>query len=154
MIALGILFIWNKLDSVTPLDIVNLYEEKWGIQLPLPEEMEEIWGSEASFNGDGEWVNVFYYNNDNPQMQDSGMSIITEENLESANSRIEKFKSNTIALYFDEKTTKIKSLFEQHPVEVQLDDYYFYKAKNGHYDYFIVVYKKDEQKLYTFEWHQ
>lgn len=153
MLIVGVFFIWHKVTTITPLDSINLFEEKWGVQLPLPEKREEIWSSKASFHGDGEWFTIFHYNKDNAQMQDSGMTLMTEANLELANSRIEQFISTTTSIYVNEDA-KLKSLFEQNPVEVKAGDYYFYKSKNGGNDYFIAVYKEAMQKLFTFEWHQ
>jgi len=150
----GVFFIWHKATSTTLHDSIRLYEEKWGIQLPLPEKREDIWHSKASFHGDGEWITIFHYNSDNLQMQHSGMTLLTEANLEIAKSRIEHFLSTTTSLYADKEAAKLKTLFEQNAVEVQAGDYYFYKSKNGGNDYFIAVYKVTSQKLFTFEWHQ
>lgn len=145
LIVIPLLLNGNKPEAIT-----KLYEEKWGIHLPIPKDSEELWGSEVSFNGDGEWINVFNYD---PKLNfhNSGMKRITEENLNLVNSQVKNFIQTTTSLYRDEEINK---KLEQIQIEAQVDDYYFYKSKNNGYDYFIAIYLVNEQKLYTFEWHQ
>lgn len=143
---IGIFIIWNS--STNSFHIIELYEEQWEMQLSIPDETEEIWDSGVSFNGDGEWINVFTYKTP-PDFKNSGMQLITEENVNEANKKIQHFIDQTIALYMDEEKTKPLETFH-----AEVEDYYFYQSKNNEFDYFISVFKKDEQKLYTFEWHQ
>lgn len=145
---IGIYIIWNS--STKSSHIMELYEEKWGMQLPIPEKTEEIWDSGVSFNGDGEWINVFTYKAI-PNFQNSGMKLITEENVNEVNDTIQHFIEQTISMYMDDEKTKPLETFD---LEAEVGDYYFYQSKNNKYDYFIAVFKIDEQKLYTFEWHQ
>ena len=46
--------LFARSEVPNPLNIINSYAEEWGLQLPLPDEREEIWSSEASSHGDGE----------------------------------------------------------------------------------------------------
>lgn len=130
---------------------MNSKEEKWGIQLPLPDSWDELFTSGPSFHGDGEFVYVYHYSNLNNEMLDSGMIEIVENNLPIVNSRILKFISDTISM---QDGHKAQIAFEKYPLEVQLGDLYYYKVKNGGNDYVIAVYKNEEQKLYIMEWHQ
>lgn len=142
--------LFARSEVPNPLNIINSYEEEWGLQLPLPDEREEIWSSEASSHGDGEWINVFYYNAEQ-NLDKSNMIPITDEDVTKVNNQIQNFIQRTISLYQNEEKTK---KIEQIQVEAQIGDYYFYQSKNNEYDFFIAIYKSAEQKLYTFEWHQ
>ncbi|WP_400194400.1 hypothetical protein [Lysinibacillus telephonicus] len=130
--------------------LIKLYAEEWGIHIPIPKDSEELWGSEVSFNGDGEWINVFSYGTE-LNLINSGMKLITEESVSKVNSQIKNFIQTTILLYRDEKINK---KLEQIQVKAQMGDYYFYKSKNNGNDYLIAIYINSEKKLYTFEWHQ
>lgn len=102
-----------------------------------------MWGSDVSFNGDGEWINVFKYDTEQ-NLNNSGMILISEENVTKVNNQIQNFIQQTISLYRDEEKTK---LLEQIQIEAQIGDYYFYQSNNDGYDYFIALYKNGEQKF-------
>ncbi|MFP3916322.1 hypothetical protein U5N28_00820 [Lysinibacillus telephonicus] len=91
--------------------LIKLYAEEWGIHIPIPKDSEELWGSEASFNGDGEWINVFSYGTE-LNLINSGMKLITEESVSKVNSQIKNFIQTTILLYRDEKLTKNLNRFK------------------------------------------
>ncbi len=154
LIVILVIIIFLKVMETSPQDTIDFYEEKWGIELPLPDEINDVHSSEPSFNGDGEWFTIFTYTKDNVEIEKSGMVPIAAANIGNANYKIEKFIATTLEIYMDEETTELKKKFDQYPVKAELGDYYFYKAKNGGNDYFIAVYKQHEQKLYIFEWHQ
>ena len=82
------------------------------------------------------------------------MIALTSSNVVEASNKIDHFISTTISLYYEEEQKQVKKVFEQHPIRVQVGDFYFYREKNDGYDYFIALFKHDENKLYTFEWHQ
>ncbi len=65
-----------------------------------------MWGSDVSFNGDGEWINVFKYDTEQ-NLNNSGMILISEENVTKVNNQIQNFIQQTISLYRDEEKTKL-----------------------------------------------
>lgn len=155
LLAVTLFFIWNKTTLINPLGIVHSYKTEWGIKLPVPEKREEVWRSQASFQGDGEWFNVFQYATPKISIVDSGMIALSTDNVEEAKKKIDHFITTTITMYqFQGNEEQVKEAFAHYPIEPQIGDFYFYKEKNGGFDYFIALFKQDENKLYTFEWHQ
>lgn len=155
-LAVTICFIWNKTALINPLGIVHSFKTEWGINLPLPEKREEVWRSKASYHGDGEWFNIFQYKKEIISIEDSGMIVLSADNLDEAKNKIEHFKTTTISMYQFQgsKIKQVKETFAQYPIEPQVDDLYYYREENGGLDYFIALFKQAEYKLYTFEWHQ
>ena len=47
--------------SVTPEETIAHYKERWGIEIPLPDEIVDIWSTKYPAHGDGEWVTAFQY---------------------------------------------------------------------------------------------
>ncbi|MGE6489817.1 hypothetical protein [Paenisporosarcina sp. NPDC076898] len=152
--AVTLFFIWNKTELINPLGIVNSFKTEWGINLPMPDERIEVWGSETSFHGDGEWFNVLQYSNQKISIENSGMIVLTTDNVDEATNKIEHFIKTTISMRYDNELEQAKEAFVQYSIEPQLGDFYFYKEENGGYDYFIALFKQHDNKLYTFEWHQ
>lgn len=138
-------------SSEISASIISIYEEKWDLQFPTPVHHIDIWYNTGWF-GDGEAINVFYYENSKPNMQEYGMSLLSEQNIKGAKSRIDSFIATTITLY--DETTNVRKTLEQYPVEVQAGDYYTYTSKNNGRNYFIALYKTKEKALYTFEWNE
>lgn len=133
-------------------DIINNYEEKWGIKLPEPDDREILWYPESNFFGDGEYVNVYTYSN-NPNIEQSDIWPVVEENID--------YVKEIIQLFIDESTalSRVERKLEafqriQTEADAEVGDYFFYTSKNKGNDYFIVLYKQVQQRLYTFEWHQ
>lgn len=154
VLAVTLFLIWNKTEIINPLGIVNSYKSEWGINLPMPDEREEILVSQPSTHGDGEWVNVFQYSKHKISVEESGMTILTTDNVDEAKSKIEQFIKTTKSMKYDNKLEQVNKAFAKYSSEPQVGDLYFYKEENGGYDYFIALFKQGENKLYTFEWHQ
>lgn len=148
------IFIWYNTALINPIGIVKSYNTEWGIDLPEPEKMEEVWGSEVSFQGDGEWFNVFQYSESKISINDSGMIALSTDNIAEAENQIDHFINTTISMYQFQGNEKVKEAFANYPVKPNVGDFYFYREENDEFDYFIALFKKDENKLYTFEWHQ
>ena len=127
------------------------YKENWGIQLSEPDRFETIWSSRGWF-GDGESIKVMEYSNSNSDLLKQDMNLITEANLKMVNHMILKFIENTLSM--QSSSTDLKKLFEQHNVEVDIHDYYYYKLDSDRTNYIIAVYKHSDKKLYLLEWYQ
>lgn len=155
LLAFTLFFIWNKTTFIDPLGIVHSYKTEWEINLPVPEKMEEVWKSEASFHGDGEWFNVFQYSKPKISIGDSGMIVLSTDNVDEAKNKIDHFITTTITMYqLQGNEEEVNEAFAHYPIEPQVGDFYFYREKNSGFDYFIALFKQGENKLYTFEWHQ
>ena len=154
VLAIIIFFILNKKEISEPLTIINDYKKEWGIDLPIPDKRKEIWGTEGSFNGDGEWFNVFDYSSQEVPIKNSGMVEITSMNIEEVKSKIERFRATTISLYTGDTQEHVNKALAEYLIRVQEGDYYFYREENNGFDYFIALFKTEENKLYTMEWHQ
>lgn len=156
LLVVILFFIWNKTALINPLGIIYSYKTEWGINVPMPEKREEVWQSEASFHGDGEWVNIFQYSKQKISIEDSGMIALSTDNVDEAKNKIEHFITTTISMYQlqGKDIEQIKKAFAYCSINSQVGDFYFYRENNGGLDYFIALFKQDENKLYTFEWHQ
>ena len=152
LITFIVFFNWNKTSVLEPADLTNAYNEEWGLKLPPPNDMQEVWAAKASIHGDGEWFNVFQYSNYNNNFAESGMVVLTPDTVIEAENKINHFIEATISA--NNNNEKIKKAFKQHPVQAQIGDSYYYDERNNGYDYFISLFKHDENKLYTLEWHQ
>ena len=156
LLVVILFFIWNKTALINPLGIVHSYKTEWGINVPMPEKREEVWKSEASFHGDGEWVNIFQYSKQKISIKDSGMIALSTDNVDKVKNKIEHFITTTIAMYQlqGKDIEQVKKAFAYCSINPQVGDFYFYRENNGGLDYFIALFIQDENKLYTFEWHQ
>jgi len=158
VLTLGaILALWYIMGPLTPSEseqkasMIDSYEKKLGFRLPEPDRIETIWSSRGWF-GDGESLTMLYFSSDHSQVLGQGFNLITEANLDYANSIIRTFVDDTLSIRNAAKD--VSDVFEEHPVEVSLDDYYYYKREGQGGNYVIAAYKKTEQKLYFLEWYQ
>ena len=140
----------------TMLEIVEGYEESWGIALPEPQRFEQIWATKNSAHGDGEWVSVLHYDAALPEPPSADFNLITAENEAVISSKVNRFMANTIDTHLGDEETQaeIREAFEKHPVEFTLGDYYFHQAKNGGDDYIIGIYSRASNNIYLLKWHQ
>ncbi|MCF2945217.1 hypothetical protein [Paenibacillus tarimensis] len=53
--------IFSRLIATSPAELVKSYEDEWGIELPVPDKVDELYSSGASFHGDGEWIQALSY---------------------------------------------------------------------------------------------
>lgn len=140
----------------TMLELVESYEERWGIVLPEPQRFERIWATKHPARGDGEWASVLYYEEALPKPTSADFNFITAENEAVILDMVNRFINNTINTHLDDEETQaeIQEAFQKHPVQFGLGDYYFHQAENGGNDYFIGIYSRANNKIYLLEWHQ
>lgn len=147
-------FFWIKtLVNSDPLEIVYSYEDRWGISMPLPNKVTELWTEPFAARGDGTWVKCLDFTNQNTSFTQY-MIKVTETNQKEARQYVSKFISNSINSYSDDYKVKIQNVFQEININVDIGDYYYYNSKNRGEDSFICLYKVNEQVVYTFEWHQ
>ncbi|GAB0170654.1 hypothetical protein LSPCS325_40910 [Lysinibacillus sp. CTST325] len=145
-------FFWIKsFVNSDPSEIVYSYEERWGISMPLPNKVTELWTEPFAARGDGAWVKCLDFTNQNTSFTQN-MIKVTETNQKEARQYVSKFISNSINSYSDDNKVKIQNVFQDININVDIGDYYYYKNRGN--DYFICLYKVNEQVVYTFEWHQ
>lgn len=155
--CLGIVYLLIRpWPEPTMLEIVEGYEESWGIALPKPQRFERIWATKTPARGDGEWVSVLHYDAALPEPTSAEFKLITTETEAIISGMVTRFMTNTINTHLGDTETQaeIRAAFHKHPVEIALGDYYFNQSKNGHGDYIIGVYSRENNNIYLLEWHQ
>jgi len=151
------LTLWYIMGPLTPPEskqkasMIDSYEKKLGFRLPEPDRIETIWSSRGWF-GDGESITMLDYTSSNSLVLEQELNLITEVNLDYANSIIRTFVDDTLSIR--NATKDVSDVFEEHHVEVSLDDYYYYSRDIEGGNYLIAAYKKADQKLYFLEWYQ
>ncbi|MER1957270.1 MAG: hypothetical protein ABS942_07815 [Solibacillus sp.] len=155
--CLGIIYLLIRpWPEPTMLEIVEGYEESWGIALPEPQRFEQIWATKNPARGDGEWVSVLHYEEALPEPTSADYNLITADNEAVIAGKVTRFMTNTIDTHLGNKETQaeIRAAFQKHPVEFELGDYYFHQVKNDGDDYIIGIYSRAHNKIYLLEWHQ
>lgn len=140
----------------TMLEIVQSYEEQWGIELPEPQRFEHIWATKFAARGDGEWYSVMHYDGILPEPSDVQFTKITAQNNAVISGKVNRFMTDTIHTHLGDEETQaeIRSAFDKQPVEFSNGDFYFHIAKKGGNDYLVGIYSPLQKKIYLLEWTQ
>lgn len=155
-LLIALYFIIKPWPEPTMLEIVESYEDRWGVPLPEPQRFEKVWATKIPARGDGEWYSVMHYEQELPEPNDANFIEITAQNETVISGKVNRFIANTIDTHLSDQETQtaIREAFDEHPVEFSVGDYYFHQAENGGYDYIIGVYSQAYKKVYLMEWHQ
>lgn len=137
----------------TPLELVEGYEEEWGIKLAEPKKFEQIWQSKHPSHGDGEWYNTLIYE-DFISTEESGMSVVNGENIEQVREYVADFVSRTQNAYSGDEKKEVDAIFKNNPIHIEIGDFYFHQSINNDFDTFAALYDKEEKKVHTLVWHQ
>lgn len=138
------------INSLLPNEY-EVLESNWGISLPEADEVTYLLSTDANFHGDGEWFTLFDYSKP-IDLSKAGFIKLTTNNIPYATNRIERFKMRTLEIRQNAKETI--EVFNQHDIQADVGDYYFYDARNGENDFIIMLYKTDRYQLYKYVWHQ
>ena len=149
-----IVYISFQTISVTPEEKTIHYKERWGIELPLPDEIIDVWSTKYPARGDGEWVTEFNYDANVSPEQLNDFTKITEENLSKANGYVNFFLNRVISMYSIQRDEAFKKTIEPYAISLKPGDYYFHKSENGNFDTFTAIYQQQENRILIFEWHQ
>lgn len=135
----------------TSLTLVENYEAEWGLIIPTPEEVQNIWSTKEPSHGDGEWIKALLYKEVLPLEQ---FTVITNDNIEQVQSYITTFITNTKNVYPSNERADFLEVINQNSLKIETNYYYYHQSKNDGFDTLTVIYNKAENKVYTFEWHQ
>ena len=155
-IGLVMIFIYTVFYrvSVTPEEMVAQYKERWSVELPVPNEIIDVWSTKYPARGDGEWVTELQYDRDvNPeQLQD--FVKVTEENLTAANRLVSGFINRVESMYKIQQDDAFKKIIAAYSTDVKPSDYYFHRSENGDFDTFTAIYQEEKNRILLFKWHQ
>lgn len=155
-IGLVMIFIYTAFYrvSVTPEEMMTQYKERWGMELPVPNEIIDAWSTKYPARGDGEWVTELRYDRDVNPEQLHDFVIVTEENLSAANRLVSGFINRVESMYKIQQDEAFKNAIAAYSTKLKPDDYYFHRSENGDYDTFTAIYQAEENRILLFEWHQ
>lgn len=139
--------------SVTPEETIAYYKKRWGIEMPVPDEIIDVWSTKYPSHGDGEWVTKFRYDNQLLPEQLKDFTKVTEGNVNQANGYVNFFINRVKSMYAIQHDDAFKSI-EPYSVNLKIGDYYFHQSENGDFDTFTVIYQHQENRILIFEWHQ
>ena len=149
-----LLYISHYSVSSTPEEKVAHYKERWGIELPIPIEIIDVWSTKFPARGDGEWVTELLYNSkvDHEQLHD--FIIVTENNLIEGNQHVSYFINRVQNMYKIQQDEEFKNTIEAYSINLEPGDFYFHQSENGDFDTFTAIYQQAENRILLFEWHQ
>lgn len=140
--------------STTPEEITAHYKERWGVELPVPNEIINVWSTKYPARGDGEWVTELLYDSKvNPEQLHDFIKV-TEGNLIEANRPVSHFISRGQNMYKIQQDEEFKITIEAYSTKVEPGDFYFQLSENGQSDTFTAIYQQTENRILLFEWHQ
>ena len=140
--------------SVSPEEKVAHYKERWGIELPVPTEIINVWSTKFPARGDGEWVTELLYENKIEQEQLHDFIKVTENNLIKANQHVSYFVNRVQNMYKIQQDDEFKNTIQAYSIDLQPGDFYFHQSENGDFDTFTAIYQQAENRILLFEWHQ
>ena len=140
--------------SVTPEETIAHYKERWGVEMPIPDEINDIWSTKYPAHGDGEWVTEFKYEITLLPEQLNDFTKVTEENISLANGFVNKFLNRVKNIYSIQRDDTFNQTIEPYSIDLKLGDYYFHHSENGDFDTFTGIYQQQENRILVFEWHQ
>lgn len=140
--------------SVSPEEKVTHYKERWGIALPIPTEIINVWATKFPARGDGEWVTELLYENKVEQEQLHDFIKVTENNLFKANQHVSYFVTRVQNMYTIQQDDEFKNTIQAYSIDLQPGDFYFHQSENGDFDTFTAIYQQAENRILLFEWHQ
>lgn len=140
--------------SVSPEEKVAHYKERWGIELPVPTEIINVWSTKFPARGDGEWVTELLYENKIEQEQLHDFIKVTENNLIKANQHVSYFVNRVQNMYTIQQDDEFKNTIQAYSIDLQPGDFYFHQSENGDFDTFTAIYQQAENRILLFEWHQ
>ena len=152
MVLFGAFFLLSK--PATPEQYVAQYKVQFGIDLPVPDEVYEVWSTEASFHGDGEWVTEFRYNKPLQPYQLQDLTEITEQNLAQAVQYVTHFLTRTTDLHRFDQDDKFSDAIAPYRTPITQGDYFYHQTKNKDYDTLTIVYEAGNHRIMIYEWHQ
>ncbi|WP_339212742.1 hypothetical protein [Solibacillus sp. FSL W8-0372] len=155
-IGLVILFIYiaSYRVSVTPEEMVVQYKERWDVELPVPNEIIDVWSTKYPARGDGEWVNELRYDLVVNPEQLRDFEEVTDENLIAANRLVNNFINRVQNMYKIQQDEAFKNVIAAYTTNLKPGDYYFHRSENGDFDTFTAIYQKEENRMLLFQWHQ
>lgn len=143
-----------NISSTTPEERVAHYKERWGVVLPIPTEITDVWSTKFPARGDGEWVTEFRYDSKvNPEQLHDFIKV-TEDNLKGANRPISHFISQAQNMYKIQQDETFKNTIADYSTSLVPGDFYFHQSENGESDTFTAIYQQAENHILLFEWHQ
>ncbi|PZD96754.1 hypothetical protein DNH61_06035 [Paenibacillus sambharensis] len=148
MIAIFALYmIFSSSIATSPAELVKSYEDEWGIKLPVPDKVEELYSSGASFHGDGEWIHALSY--EELDLEQTNLYECTDAIIGEVEGRVERFLSPIISREGESEAAAIAE-----KVSPETGDYYYRNSKNSDNDYLMALYKPAQRIVYIFEWNQ
>lgn len=153
LLIIVLLYIIKSPDGITPLELVESYEEEWGIRLAEPKEFEQIWQSKHPSHGEGEWYSTLIYE-DSISTEESGMAMVNDDNIEQVQQYVADFVSQSQNAYSGNEKKEVTAIFKGNPIHVEIGDFYFHRSENNDYDTFTVLYDNEEKKIHTLLWRQ
>lgn len=142
------------ISSVSPEEKVAHYKERWGIALPVPTEIINVWATKFPARGDGEWVTELLYENKVEQAQLHDFIKVTENNLFKAKQHVSYFVNRVQNMYTIQQDDEFKNTIQAYSIDLQPGDFYFHQSENGDFDTFTAIYQQAENRILLFEWHQ
>lgn len=130
------------------------YKERWGIDLPIPDEIIDVWSTKSPARGDGEWVTELLYDSKVKQEQLQDFIKVTDNNLIEANQPVSYFINRVQDMYKIQQDEEFKNTIKAYSIHLEPGDFYFHQSENGDFDTFTAIYQQAENRILLFEWHQ
>lgn len=140
--------------SASPEENVAHYKERWGIELPIPKEIIDVWSTKFPARGDGEWVTELLYDSKVEHEQLHDFIKVTDNNLIEANRNVSYFISRVQNMYKIQQDEEFKNTIETYSMNLEPGDFYFHHSENGDSDTFTAIFQQAENRILLFEWHQ
>lgn len=141
-------------STTTPEEMVAHTHERWGVELPVPDEMIDVWSTKYPARGDGEWVTEWRYEQQLQPEQLHDFIEITNDNIVEANRPVSHFLDRVTAMYRLQQDDAFEIVLKSYATKLEPGDYYFHHSENGDYDTFTAIYQRQENRILLFEWHQ